>query len=589
VNGDERRALSALSRFDWTMTREDVWSPLEGHVEALNGDLGDEILAAFAETAASPNRSPLGFVITGQRGAGKTHLIAWTRAQIQARGGYFFQVGLLQENGFWQNIVHTLLSELHRPFPGGEEQLTVILDRLCKRSGVNEDVRAQVTGARLVTRRALDDFVRALRRTDPLIGRESRYTARALALLNAADTDVQDIGEGFLTSQEEAEAGEWAAWGLRPPVKPPAEIVTELSCLLGLTGPSVLAIDQIDTLIAQHTNSADLLGPTSAVVASEDRVAAMKRDLLAAETGDGLMELREKTRRTLIVVSCLLTTWELIKHQAVDTVVDRFRADRRLERIPSAEAGSELVRIRFAPRFAEAGFIPPYPTWPVHPDALTDAPRFTPRGLLKRVDRHIRDCIRAGTVRPLSRLDEASGESPLPPELADASIGADQTARFDREFDYLKRQADIGEAIVSGTEDAAMPPLLSAGLRSWILEQGVGGGSYFIDPAQGRSPAWHARLHRTLDESSEDELHWAFRSIAGPHHNAVRTRVQRMRIVTGLNPEVRKRKAFILRTRKWEVGPKTQQKIKEFEDAGGVIPGPFAGNAAQRSLLIVAM
>ena len=116
-----------------------------------------------------------------------------------------------------------------------------------------------------------------------------------------------------------------------------------------------------------------------------------------------------------------------------------------------------------------------------------------------------------------------------------------------------------------------MPPLLAAGLRAWILEQGPDGEAYRLDPPPGKSPAWHARLHRTLDESSDDEIHWAFRSIAGPHHNAVRTRVERVRVVTGLTPEVQKRKAFILRTGEWQVGPKTRQRISEFEEAGGVI------------------
>jgi hypothetical protein len=60
MNDDERAALSALSSFDWAMTYEDVWAPIEGHVEALNGQLARDILATFADTAQSPGRSPLG-------------------------------------------------------------------------------------------------------------------------------------------------------------------------------------------------------------------------------------------------------------------------------------------------------------------------------------------------------------------------------------------------------------------------------------------------------------------------------------------------------------------------------------------------
>lgn len=574
MNDGERAALSALSSFDWAMTYEDVWAPLEGHVEALNGRLAHDILATFAETGSSHGRSPLGVVITGQKGSGKTHLLAWMRNRVQLGGGYFFLVGLLQGKGFWPNIVYALIAGLHRAGPGGDDQLTILLQGLCDKAGVPASVRAEVTGARPVTRAGLDEFTGALRRLDPRLGRECRYTARALALLNADDPATQDIGEGFLTSQEEAEPGEWAAWGLRPPIRPPQQITTELSWLLAVTGPSLLAIDQIDTLIAQSARPDDLPGPSGIATTGEQaaagRTAISERDVLAEEVGGGLMELREKTRRTLMVVTCLVRTWELIQQQAVDTVADRFRADRRLERIPSAEVGLALVEARFRPRFASVKFTPPYPTWPVLPEALDDAPRFTPRGLMKRIDAHVRDCLRLGAVRPLTRLEEAFDELP-PPELTQVIAEAGQVAGLDAKFDSLRDEADTSAAVTSRTEDAAMPPLLSAGLHAFVLEQGPDGEAYSLDAPLGRSPAWHAGLHRSLDESSDDELHWAFRAIAGPHHSAVGNRVERIRVITGLDPAVRKRKAFVLRTGSWKVGPKTQQKISEFEAAGGVI------------------
>jgi hypothetical protein len=511
-------------------------------------------------------------VLTGQRGAGKTHLLAWVREHVQEAGGYFFLLELVPGKSFWRNVVHTLISGLQRPSPDGRDQLTVLLDRLCARVGVDENVWAAITGVLPVTRSALDEFVAALRQTDPRLGRESQYTLRALAMLRSANADAQDIAEGFLISQDEAEPDEWSAWGRRPQSKSPAEIVTELSWLLGLTGPIVLAVDQVDTLIAQNTERADPSNPAPATVGAQERAADRERGLLAEEIGDGLMELREKTRRTLIVVSCLVRTWELIQQRAVDSVADRFHADRRLERIPSPETALELVSARFAPRFASVEFTPPYPTWPVHPDALADAPRFTPRGLMKRIDVHVRNCLRAGEVRTLSRLEEDSGEETLPPpELAEVAVDAGLSARLDEVFDSLKKRADTGEAVVSGTEDVAMPPLLSAGLRAWILEQGPEGAAYSLDHGQGRRPAWHARLHQTLGESSADEIHWVFRSIAGPHHNAVKTRVERVQTLSGLTPEVQKRKVFVLRTGEWKVGDKTRQRVREFEDAGGVI------------------
>jgi hypothetical protein len=583
MNEIEHKALSALSSFDWAMTYEDVWAPLEGHIEALNGGVADYVLESFAETAKSRGRSPLGVAIIGQRGAGKTHLIGSIRGQVQLGGGYFFLVGLLQGRDFWQNIVHALLSGLRRPGPEVGDQLTILLQRLGGRVGLNASAQAQVTGAQPFTRKGLEEFVAALRRKDRHLGQECQHTARALALFGAGDFAAQDIGEGYLTSQGEAEPGEWAAWGLRPPVKAPQQIAAELSRLLALTGPSLLAVDQVDTLIAQSGKSTDVPTPvtisdTAADVQTHARQAfTPEQDLLVEQIGSGLMDLREVMHRTLTVVACFDSSWQLIRTRAIGSATDRFRTARRLERIPSAEVGRALVEARFRPRFESQGFNPPYPTWPVLPEAFVDAPRFTPRGLLKLIDAHVRRCLHNGVVVPLAKLDEITDDVP-PPELVQVVAEAGQIARLDEKFDVLRREADITEAIASKSEDAAMPPLLSAGLRAWILEQGPDGEAYALDPDPGKSPAWHARLRRTLDESIEDEIHWAFRAVAGPHHRAVGARIERIRVVAGLDRAVPKRKVFVLRTGDWSVGPKTQRKISEFEEAGGVILPAEAGD-----------
>jgi hypothetical protein len=157
-------------------------------------------------------------------------------------------------------------------------------------------------------------------------------------MLNASDFPAPDIGEAYLTSQEETELGEWAAWGLRPPVKSAHEICAELSRLFAATGPSVLAVDQIDTLIAQSASGADLrLEADRTVVTNEPVITGTsvpEQDLLIEEIGNGLMEARQVMRRTLIVVACFSTTWELIRQRAVASVADRFLHARQLGRVP---------------------------------------------------------------------------------------------------------------------------------------------------------------------------------------------------------------------------------------------------------------
>src|SRR5918999_4030148 len=325
MNEIERKALSAL-RFDWAPQHEDVWGPLEAHVNGLNGHVAETVLASFDEAKNSSARSPLGVAILGGAGAGKTHLLHWLCDRVQRDGGYFFLVGLLQGKNFWQNIVHALLSGLQRTMPDGVDQLSMLLQRLSDRVDLTAEISEQITGARPIRPEGLAEFVTALRRLDGHLGRECQHTARALVLLGASDFDAQDVGETYLTSQGEAVPGEWMQWGIRPAVKSAQEIVVEISRLLALTGPSLLAVDQIDTLIAQSKKSGESYHGESADA---------EQGPLMEQVGVGLMELRETMNRTLTVVACFNSTWREISRGSVGSVRARFRVELRLERIRS--------------------------------------------------------------------------------------------------------------------------------------------------------------------------------------------------------------------------------------------------------------
>src|SRR5690606_14361318 len=179
-------ALAAL-RLDWTQGPEDVWRPSLYHVESLHHNAMRLLRDGLAEAAASPGASPIGVVVQGQRGAGKTHLLGWLRAETQGEDGYFFLVSLLDAKGFWESVVVSLLDGLARETVDGWDQLRFFLWRLSAKVGAADAVRRAVTGADPLTRQALDDFVVRLRRLDPRIGRTTQNTARALALLASDD------------------------------------------------------------------------------------------------------------------------------------------------------------------------------------------------------------------------------------------------------------------------------------------------------------------------------------------------------------------------------------------------------------------
>jgi hypothetical protein len=558
VTGDQLRALEAL-RFNFVQVPDDVWRPSPYHVDELHHDVMLSVAGGVKEAAASPDASPVGVAIQGQRGAGKTHLLGLVRQRVQAAEGYFFLVNPHDGVHFWESAAASVLDGLLRengdPANGPGRQLAAFLRRLSRRARLLSEVEAAVVGQRRPTPRDLASVVAGLRRLAPQVGLECQDTLRALVLLGAPDFELQDLGYQYLLSMDEAEPGDRSRWGIHRGAKQPQRVVRDVSRLLALTGPSVIAVDQIDALIAQSVKA-----PTDLSGGEDEARAALMLEQIAG----GLMALCDLTRRTLTVVACLPETWIRIRHQAVDTVVDRFREALQLHRIPTAEVGRAIVQRRFAARYAEVGFEPPYPTWPVSPSAFKDAPDFTPRGLLQRLDTHVQSCLRLGEVRVLSDLLQR----PESVTVAQPAVG--DLRALDARFAELRSRADVASALDPSTEDEVMPELLSAGLAAWIAERGETASGFDHDPAPGRKPALHARLRQTLDERTEDEVHWAFRAIASGNARNVQCRIRNACTMSGLAQGVAKRKLFLLRNTPWPSGRVTRETIAALTDAGGV-------------------
>ncbi|WP_432899653.1 ATP-binding protein [Micromonospora matsumotoense] len=556
----EHAALAAL-RFDWAPVPDDVWRPSPFHVEGLHTAVVRDILDGAADARNSADGSPIGLVLQGQRGSGKTHLLGWVRQQVQQQGGYFFLVGLLDARGFWDSVLACVLDGLARSVPGSESQLRLLLRRLSSMVGAPRSARRAVMGDTELTRAALDAFIEGLVGYAPDVAR-CRETARALALSASEDVAHRDVAENYFTSGEEGEPGERGAWGMRRAPRSAQQIVQEISWLLALTGPSVIAVDQIDTLIAQSVAAGDALHHRSGGQDDPEQAA------VHARIADGLMSLRQLTRRTLTLVACLPNSWTIIRSRTVDTVSDRFRMAPRLTTIHDAALARQIVERRFAARFTEVGFTPPYPSWPVRPDAFAQAEGMTPRQLLIDIDRHIRACLTVGEVRELTRL----GDQTEPQRRSPRTALVDDLERFDTRFAQLKSAADVSGPLTRDSEDSTVPALLAAGLTAWVMARGEQGGSFSVDPPPSAQPPLHARLRLTLDEATEDQVHWCFRAISEEHHAiAALARLRKACTVAGLDARVTRRKLFLLRNGTWSSGAKTRQAVTAFTQAGGTI------------------
>jgi hypothetical protein len=541
---DERLALSRV-QLNTAVSPDDVWSPLQHHVPGLHDGVAATVLARFAE--AEQGGSPIGVALVGEAGVGKTHMLRRLRQDVQGRDGFFFLVKFMEGNEFWHSALHSVVSGF---FAGGGDQLTRLLQKLCKVAGVDDLQRSRICGTIPVSRADLDAFVDGLLDVDRQVGAGCEDTARALVLYRARG-QAGEAGRTYFALDGALDEEQRATWGLRRGTRPPQEILADASRLLALVGPTLIAVDQLDTLMVQ-----------SRVV---DGAAGEVPIGLVNQVADGLMELREQTRRTLTVVACLPRTWELIRTKAVSTAADRFTVAPMKGRMPGSEIAAQLVGAHLAARYGDIGFEPPHPTWPVLPEAFATVRHYTPRRVLNRVGDHIRQCLEADQL-----VELASFDGPPPGEMVERRpvVEAALTS-LDETFAELKARADVTAPVSPGTEDDVMPRILGAGLRAYIFELGERGQAYTLDALPGAKPALHARLREMLDEQTDDQKHWCFRGIASTHPNAVLSRLRNARFEAGHQAGVDKRKLVLLRNIQLSAGKVTTARIAEFEEAGG--------------------
>ncbi|HEY6646109.1 MAG TPA: DUF87 domain-containing protein [Mycobacterium sp.] len=547
----QREALASL-RLTWAPTADDLWRPQAAtHVPGLNEFAIDDVIDAFGDATRDPASSPLGVVVQGRAGSGKTHLLGQVRERVQASGGYFLLVELVDAASFWESVRNGIIESLGRPGAQRETQLKDLLWELSSIAHVSRADRRAVIGDDDLDPETLDRFINALakERRDPV--REHHQTLRALVLLGAADLAAHDVGEAYLQASEESGNEERAEWRLRASPASAQVCVQEISRLMALAGPAVLALDQIDTLLAQS-------------LARTDDATHDAGDDVLHRVADGLMAVRQKMRRTVAVVACLPAVWEGIRERATSTVADRFRVTAPLKPLPTPDIGRAILERRFVASYAETGFQPPYLSWPILPAAFTEAPDYTPRQLLIRADAHVRQCLKHNEVVELDHLH--ADAQPVWDSYGAAAESV--SSEIDRRFAEYRRRAVPAAALDHEGEDTTMPELLRAALTAWIAERDADQ-SYTCDPPPGRHVVLHARLRESLDRATEDERHWAFRAIAATNAVAAQNRIKKAWSATGLGMGSDRRQLLLLRNSPWPAGPKTAQLVDDFHRAGG--------------------
>jgi len=566
-------ALIALRHvnFDWTAHIDEIWIDQKHETERLQHTIRQELLEALENLQHNQKKeSPLGIPLLGPAGSGKTHLLGFLRREALAQGMYFILADMTDVADFWETVSLGYLRSLQQ-HSGGRRQVDRWLDRMVALYGKGnpraKDLPKQRPPA-LINR--ADELIAQVRARHRAETQEHVDVLRALILFACDHADVNDLGYKWLQGLV-IDDDELGVFGFQQKHQTPSRIVRGLSWLLSLTGPSVLALDQLDAIVAEHELS------RSEVDADEPSEQQRRSLAIIQGIAGGLLGLRDVTRRTLSVVSSLEATWTILHEQATVSMADRYDSPLLLRPGTGPEVFRELVIGRLRSAYEQHGFKPPYPAYPYGEVFFEKYRDNTPRELLKACEAHRKACRRANVVT------EAGMPGASPPPHVPHVNGAWQAVVRNRleelasKSDVMTLLADDSEKLQDRIIEAACDALLLENpvpdtVAAKVDKDFMGTGSY--DPL-------HARIRLVLTHQGERELHQSFRFLEKSHYRAFQARLKAALTASGIDPELHFRGLTILRTSASPSGAATEKLVRELQERGGRIVAPTERELAQ--------
>ena len=547
--------------FNWTRDLQSVWSDPVFQVDALHKSTIDGMMDDFLRFTRRPSDNPIGQVILGEAGVGKTHMIGTLRRRAWQAGGWFVLLDIIGITDFWQTAALGFVSSLRQPMDGAQTQyqalLSAILNVIAKQASFDRATRRAIqewrdkpNKTRLDT---ADLFLKLLWRLDPAGAAQHQDVIRALLLLDSDDFDASNLAycwlQGLNVDDEKRRLLKFSG-------PPPShdKLVGGMLWVMGLAGPTLIAVDQIDSIISESNL---LVGVDEARADDSERRARHIIETLAG----GLMALHDLKRRAMTVVSCLEGTWPVIETKAVKSAAQRFKALPVLERIGSDDIVENLVSGRLSEAYVEAGFHPPYRTWPFLPAAIHSAVGLSPREILIRCDEHRRRCIAAGEVVECHSLAQD----------APAARGPSPSRALDEQFERLRSIADISPFLDEKNEDAATSELLIQTCEMFLkhldLPRAI---DAIVKPDPDRNkPSLHARISLTFHDENDRERHYCFRFLGHANAIAFQSRLKAAMTASGIDRALKFRRLFILRRDAPPTGARTRELVDQFTRAGG--------------------
>ena len=127
---DQKLTPLRATDFDYAQHLENIWKDSPYHwkrsIRKLQRNCSTD-LDQHAREKGGP--SPLGWVIAGPAGTGKTHLLGVLRRKVWASGGWFILFDFLDVKDFWLIAALSYLHSLQQKMPDGRTSIRSNSDR----------------------------------------------------------------------------------------------------------------------------------------------------------------------------------------------------------------------------------------------------------------------------------------------------------------------------------------------------------------------------------------------------------------------------------------------------------------------------
>jgi hypothetical protein len=567
---NELQALKAID-FDWTVHLKSVWSDSPYDVPTFQEELRQEFAGRLDDLNRSSSlSSPLGWPVVGSGGMGKTHLLSVLRRFAIDRQIAFVLVDMTDVHDFWETVLLGYLNSLQQECAEGRYQYQAILERFLETLSPQEpaaDIIRKLQHAKTqrlaeVAKKVLGALSRKYRE------QTLRYqdVIRAVIALNSNDFEISSTGLTWLQGHEIEDQAR-SELGFATTKRLPREIVEALSWLMSLVGPVVLALDQLDPIVT-HLSIAS--GGSDIDQSNEEiRVARSIIEKIAS----GFGALRDVTQRTLIVISCLETTWNRLAEQvSLKTNLDRYEPPRRLKAINCGELAEAVLLGRMVPAYRRVNYCPPYPTWPFTNKAFAGVQGLSPRQLLQFGYEHVRKCMDLGQAIEVNEIAGPSDGKPSPKPRPE------KFGPFDARFEQYRQQAEPAWILDEQKDDERLAPLLQTACRCLLREAELPTdieAVVDVDFHGGKTTRpLHARVRLIYHHEGEREEHFCLRALERANARAFQARLNAAMIQSGIDRHLGFRHLAVVRATALPGGQVTNQLIQRFNLAGGVFVIP---------------